>query len=39
MNIADGGHDAPLTPRARRLLIGSCVAFGLVGLVLLIVAR
>src|SRR5437588_10000053 len=39
MNIADGGHDAPLTPRGRLLFIGSCVARGIVGVVLLILAR
>jgi hypothetical protein len=39
MNIADGGHDAPLTPRGRRLFIGVCVVLGVVGLVLLIAAR
>jgi hypothetical protein len=39
MNIADGGRDAPLTPRGRRLFIGSCVTLGVVGLVLLIIAR
>jgi hypothetical protein len=39
MNMADGGRDAPLIPRGRHLCIGSCVALGVVGLVLLIIAR
>ena len=39
MNVSDGGRDAPLTPRGRLLFIGTCVVLGVVGLVLLIIAR
>jgi hypothetical protein len=39
MNISDGGRDAPLTPRSRRMFIAFCVTLGVVGLVLLIIVR